>query len=75
MKDIDLSDLLEDEDTLLKATALTYLGVGLYLAMRKEKPSVRRTPETPVKPVQRGPRTLSEMIRMMMEEALKEPGS
>jgi hypothetical protein len=75
MKDIDLSNLLEDEDTLLKAAALTYFGVGLYLAMRKKKPSVQRTPEAPAKPVQKGPRTLGEMIRMMMEEALEESGS
>lgn len=75
MDDIDLSDLLEDEDTLLKAIALGYMGIGLYLAMKKKPPAVQKIPETPVRPVKRTPQTLSEMIRMMMEEAMREPGS
>ncbi|MBU7042928.1 MAG: hypothetical protein HXS47_04985 [Theionarchaea archaeon] len=77
MDAIDLSDLVEDEDTLLKITALTYMGVGVYLAMRK-KPltaGVKTLPEPQTKPEKRSPQTLSEMIRMMMEEAVKEPGS
>jgi len=75
MDDLDLSDFLEDEDALIMATALGYLGIGLYLAMKKTTPTAQKIPEKPVKPVRKSPQTLGEMIRMMMEEAMREPGS
>lgn len=77
MDTIDLSDLLEDEDTLLKITGLAYMGLGVYLAMRK-KPlttGVKPIPERQTESEKSSPRTLSEMIRMMMEEAVREPSS
>ena len=37
MSDIDLSSLLEDKDSLLKAVGLAYLGLGLYYGL-KTKP-------------------------------------
>jgi hypothetical protein len=68
MSDIDLSNLLEDKDTLLKAVGLAYLGLGLYFGL-KTKP-IKKAEEPPPRPEPRTrAHTLSEMIRTMMEEA------
>ncbi|MBU7012598.1 MAG: hypothetical protein HXS46_18100 [Theionarchaea archaeon] len=70
MDEIDLSNLLEDEDKLLKALGLAYFGLGLYLGL-KQKPMLKR--EIAQAPSPAGPRTeartLSEMIKKMIEEA------
>lgn len=68
MDDIDLSHLLEDEETLLKALALSYFGVGLYYGL-KTKPVMRREALPQVEPKKTTARTLSDMIKKMIEEA------
>lgn len=67
MDEIDLSNLLEDEDTLLKVAALSYMGLALYFGL-KTKPVMRKEPTPQPKPRTQA-RTLSDMIRTMMEEA------
>lgn len=66
--DIDWDALVEDEDALLRFMALSYIGLGLYYALRKKPPTppVKAPPE-----VQQPPpkvETLSEVIGKWMEE-------
>lgn len=68
MDEIDLSNLLEDEDTLLKALGLSYLGLALYFGF-KTKPIKRGIPPPEPKKPRTQARALSDMIRTMMEEA------
>lgn len=68
MDEIDLSNLLEDEDALLKAIGLSYMGLALYLGM-KTKPIKRGEPLPEPRRPRTQVRTLSDMIRTMMEEA------
>jgi hypothetical protein len=67
MDELDWSDLLEDEDNLLKAIGLAYFGLGLYYGL-KTKPMRRAEPPPEVKPRTQA-RTLSDMIKKMIEEA------
>lgn len=67
MDRIDLSNLAEDEDTLLKIVGLSYFGLALYLGL-KSKPMRKGEPAPEPKPKTQA-RSLSDMIRMMMEEA------
>ncbi len=67
MDEINWEAILSDEDTLLKATALAYIGVGLYFGLKK-KPIRKREPVREVQPRPEPPRSLSEMIAKMIEE-------
>jgi hypothetical protein len=67
MDTIDLSNLAEDKDTLLKIVGLSYFGLALYLGL-KAKPVRKREPAPQPRPKTEA-RSLSDMIRMMMEEA------
>ncbi|KYK37608.1 MAG: hypothetical protein HXS48_02550 [Theionarchaea archaeon] len=68
MDEIDLSNLLEDKDVLLKAVGLSYLGLALYFGL-KTKPIKRGVPPPEPKRPRTQARTLSDMVRTMMEEA------
>lgn len=70
MDEIDWSAIIEDEDALLKMTALSYFGVALYFALKK-KPVAKKepTPEVQPPPPQPELRSLSDIIGAMMEEA------
>lgn len=72
MADIKWSKIFKDKNMLLKAAGLSYMGLGLYLAM-KEKPKIipKRKEDTyraPRKRVKTEPRTLGDMIAKMIEE-------
>ena len=76
MDDIDLSDLFKDEDNLLKAVGLAYLALGLYFGFKTKPISKREVPSFKEPAPRTSARTLSDMIRTMMEEAYgipKEP--
>ncbi len=68
MDEIDWSHLLEDEDMLLKAIALSYMGIGLYYGM-KTKPMMRKEAFPQEQPKKTAARSLSDMIKKMIEEA------
>ncbi len=69
MDEIDLSSLLKDRNTLLKVIALSYLGLALYLGLKKKPVKREAAPTPPPQEPRTQARTLSEMIRLMMEEA------
>ncbi|MBU7014818.1 MAG: hypothetical protein HXS52_01635 [Theionarchaea archaeon] len=67
MNDIEWENIFQDEETLLKVSALSYLGLALYLSLRKKSPPRKVQPPPEERPKKR-PLTLSEMIAKMIEE-------
>lgn len=64
---------MQDRKKMAKAIGLSYMGLGLYLAM-KEKPKIIKKREeesfrTPRRKTRTAPRTLGDMIAKMIEEA------
>lgn len=67
MDDIDWENIFRNKESLLKAAALSYAGLALYLALKKKPPPKKVEPPPEVQPRKR-PLTLSEMISKMIEE-------
>lgn len=69
MDEIDWETIFKDKDILLKATALAYLGLGLYFGLKQTPRRKRIEPVQEVRPQPERPRSLSEMIAKMIEES------
>jgi hypothetical protein len=67
MDDIDWENIFRNKESLLKVAALSYIGLALYLALKKKQPPKKVEPPPEVQP-QKRPLTLSEMISKMIEE-------
>ncbi|MBU6998751.1 MAG: hypothetical protein HXS41_05475 [Theionarchaea archaeon] len=67
MNDTDWESIFQDRDSLLKAAAISYFGLAMYLALKKNKPPKKVEPLPEERPRKR-PLTLSEMISKMIEE-------
>ncbi|MGC1121067.1 MAG: hypothetical protein WBA22_08225 [Candidatus Methanofastidiosia archaeon] len=67
MDDIDWENIFRNKESLLKAVALSYMGLALYLALKGKPPPKKVEPPPEERPRKR-PLTLSEMIGKIIEE-------
>ena len=64
----DRETILADEDSVLKAIGLAYMGLGLYLGLKQPPPQKVREPVQEVRPRPVKPLSLGEAIAKMIEE-------